>query len=138
PEAVDGEAVRRELDLGPTDPLVVMTAQLVAWKRQAVLIDAFRSVAARHPNARLMLVGREWNQPGDPYTAQLEHQVAEAALEEQVIFAGHRSDVPAILAAADIFALPSVDDPCPLAILEAMAMGKPIVAVRAGGAPEQV
>lgn len=44
--------------------------------------------------------------------------------------------MPRILAAADISALPSIDDPCPLAQIEAMAMATPVVGVRAGGAPE--
>ena len=62
----------------------------------------------------------------------------ESGLAEQVVLTGQRSDVREILAAADIFALPSVDDPCALAHIEAMAMGKPIVTVAAGGAPELV
>jgi glycosyltransferase involved in cell wall biosynthesis len=133
----DGAAVRRELGLTPDHPLVVSVAQLTAWKRQATLIEAFARVAALHPAARLMLVGRDWTRAGS-YADQLQRQVADAGLDRQVIFAGHRSDVRDVLAAADIFALPSVDDPCALAHLEAMASGKPIIAVRAGGTPELV
>ncbi len=137
PATADGKAVRREFSLEPGDPLVVSVAQLTAWKRQAVLIEAFAKVAARHPRARLLLVGKDWS-PGAGYLAQLKQQVAEAALEPRVIFADQRGDVPELLAAADVFALPSVDDPCALAHLEAMAMAKPIVTVSAGGAPELV
>jgi glycosyltransferase involved in cell wall biosynthesis len=137
PEAVDRATVRRRLAIPPEDPLVVMVAQLTAWKRQATLIEAFRTVAAKHPRARLMLVGVDWS-PSGSYRAELERQVAAAGLERSVIFAGQRTDVRDLLAAADVFALPSLDDPCPLAEIEAMAMGKPIVAVRAGGAPELI
>ena len=119
-----------------------MVAQLAAWKRQALLIEAFRRVAAERPAARLLLVGVEIAPPTAPgsvtYTDELHRLVAEAGLESHVLFAGRRGDVPAILAAADIFALPSVDDPCALAHIEAMAMGKPVVTVDAGGAPELV
>ena len=142
PAAVDGASVRREFDIEPGAPLVVMIAQLVAWKRQATLIEAFRRVVEQRPSARLLLVGAEIAPPTAPgvvsYTEQLRQLVAESGLERHVTFTGRRADVRELLAAADIFALPSVDDPCALAHIEAMAMAKPIVTVEAGGAPELV
>ncbi len=142
PATVGGSSIRREFGVEPGEPLIVMVAQLVAWKRQALLIEAFRRVTAEHPTARLLLVGVEIAPPTAPgsvtYTDELHRLVAESGLEEHVTFAGRRGDVREILAAADIFALPSVDDPCALAHIEAMAMGKPVVAVEAGGAPELV
>jgi len=87
-------------------------------------------------------VGRELAPPTAPgaisYTEELRRLIAEAGLAGQVVLAGQRSDVREILAAADIFALPSVDDPCALAHIEAMAMGNPVVTVDAGGSPELV
>ncbi len=142
PAEVDGAAIRREFEVQPGDPLVVMVAQLTAWKRQATLIEAFRSVAEKHPNARLLIVGVEWNPASAPgqvsYTEELRRLVADAGLDRHVVFTGQRRDVRQILAAADIFALPSVGEPFGLAQVEAMAMAKPIVAVRAGGSPEVV
>lgn len=142
PAAIDGEAVRRELGASAGDPLVVSVAQLVPWKRQDRLIRAFRGVVDVHPAARLVLVGTEWNPPTGPgavtYTSQLRGLIAELGLEDAVVLAGQRSDVPQLLAAADVFALPSVGDPCPLADIEAMAMGRPVVAADDGGAPELV
>jgi glycosyltransferase involved in cell wall biosynthesis len=141
PATVDGDAVRREFGVPPGDTLVVMVAQLVAWKRQAMLIEAFRRVVAERPRTRLLLVGKELaprNAGAVSYTEQLQRLVAEAGLEGQVVLTGRRRDVPEILAAADIFALPSVGDPCALAHIEAMAMAKPIVTVESGGAPELV
>ncbi len=142
PATVDGSGIRREFGVGPGDPLIVMVAQLVAWKRQALLIEAFRRVVAERPSARLLLVGIEIAPPTGPgastYTEELRRLVAESGLERHVIFTGRRRDVREILAAADIFTLPSVDDPCALAHIEAMAMAKPVVAVQAGGAPELV
>jgi glycosyltransferase involved in cell wall biosynthesis len=141
PTGVNGDAVRREFELEAEDPLVVMIAQLVPWKRQETLIKAFRRVADTHPRARLLLVGMEWNPspvPGAGYGEQLRRLVADTRLDQQVIFAGQRPDVRQVLAAADIFSLPSVGDPCALAHIEAMAMGKPVVGVRAAGAPELV
>jgi phosphatidylinositol alpha-1,6-mannosyltransferase len=141
PSTVDGEAVRREFGVEPGDTLVVMVAQLVAWKRQAMVIEAFRRVAQERPRTRLLLVGKELapRTPGAvSYTEQLRGLVAESGLAEQVVLTGRRSDVREILAAADIFTLPSVGDPCALAHIEAMAMAKPIVTVDSGGAPELV
>lgn len=139
-EEVDGGAIREEFEIGADAPLVVMVAQLVAWKRQTTLIEAFRSVVDQHPDARLLIVGGE----GAPaagavsYPEHLRQLVADAGLERQVTFTGRRPDVRRILAAADIFALPSVGDPCALAHIEAMTSGKPVVCVADGGAPELV
>ena len=142
PAHADGEPVRAAFGLAAEDPLVVSVAQLVHWKRQDLLIRAFRRVVDAHPGARLVLVGTEWNPPAGPdavsFTAQLQRLITELGLDHAVVLAGQRSDVPGLLAAADLFALPSVGDPCPLADIEAMAMGLPVVAVDDGGAPELV
>jgi glycosyltransferase involved in cell wall biosynthesis len=137
PSTVDGGPIRHEFGLEPRDPLVVMVAQLTAWKRQTTLIEAFRMVVQSYPNARALLVGRDWD-TGAGYTDSLRGLIAEAGLGRHVHLVGQRRDVPQILAAADIVTLPSVDDPCPLAHIEAMAMATPIVTVQTGGAPELV
>ncbi len=142
PSTVDGEAVRREFGVKPEDTLIVIIAQLVVWKRQAMLIEAFRRVAQERPHTRLLIVGKEQTPRTATgavgYTEKLRRLVAESGLAGQVVLTGQRSDVREILAAADIFSLPSVGDPCALAHIEAMAMGKPIVTVDSGGAPELV
>lgn len=137
PSTVDGTAVRREFGIEPEAPIIVQVAQLVAWKGQHVVIAALPRVLERYPDARLMLVGTEAAH-GKPYTQQLQRQVAAAGLEREVIFTGQRRDVREILAAADVFTLPSVGEPFGLAFTEAMAMEKPVVAVRSGGVPEVV
>lgn len=140
PAGVDGAAIRREFGLGTEDPLIVQVAQLVAWKRQHLVLDALPRVLERHPTARLMLVGTETapHSGAETYTDTLKRQVAAAGLEQRVIFTGQRRDVREILAAADVFTLPSVGEPFGLAFVEAMAMGVPVVSVRAGGTPEVV
>jgi glycosyltransferase involved in cell wall biosynthesis len=141
PADADGAAIRREFGIAPQDPLIVQVAQLVDWKRQHLVIEAMPRVLERYPTARLMLVGTEQigRRSGSvTYTERLERQVAAAGLTRQVILAGRRGDIREILAAADVFTLPSVGDPCALAFLEAMAMGNPVVSVRAGGTPEIV
>jgi glycosyltransferase involved in cell wall biosynthesis len=141
PAGVDGAAIRSELGLEPRDPLIVQVAQLIGWKRQHLVIEALPRVLERHPTARLMLVGTQsvgLHAGGEIYTDTLKRQVAAAGLQRRVIFAGQRRDVREILAAANVFTLPSVGEPFGLAFVEAMAMGHPVVAVRAGGTPEVV
>ncbi len=57
---------------------------------------------------------------------------------DRIIFTGFRNDVPRLLAASDIYAMPTFEKPFALVFLEAMAMGKPIVAIESGGVPELV
>jgi glycosyltransferase involved in cell wall biosynthesis len=142
PSSADADAVRREFGVEPGDTLLVTVAQLVTWKRQAMLVEAFRRVAEQRPRTRLLIVGKELAPPKTAgavsYTEELRRLISESGLDGQVVLTGRRSDVREILAAADIFTLPSVGDPCALAHIEAMAMARPIVTVDSGGAPELV
>ncbi len=142
PSNADADAVRREFGVEPGDTLLVTVAQLVTWKRQAILVEAFRRVAEQRPRTRLLIVGKELaprkTAGAVSYTEELRRLIAESGLDGQVVLTGRRSDVREILAAADIFTLPSVGDPCALAHIEAMAMARPIVTVDSGGAPELV
>jgi glycosyltransferase involved in cell wall biosynthesis len=72
------------------------------------------------------------------FTVELKALVAELGISDNVIFTGQRSDMPALMAASDVFALPSYEEPFGLVFLEAMAMKKPVVALDSGGAPEVV
>jgi glycosyltransferase involved in cell wall biosynthesis len=69
---------------------------------------------------------------------ELEQQIARLGLQEHVIFTGFRTDIPHVMAAFDIFAHPSWEEPFGVVFLEAMAMGKPVVAWASGGAPEVI
>jgi glycosyltransferase involved in cell wall biosynthesis len=68
----------------------------------------------------------------------LVQRAASAGLGDRVLFPGYRADVPALVAAFDAYVLPSLWEGLPLALLEALALGKPIVASRVGGVPEIV
>lgn len=118
PAEADGAALRRELGIGPEEVLVTCVARLVERKGHEDLL------AARAP-VRLLFVG------DGPMRRRLEGRGA--------ILAGWRRDIPAVLAASDVVALPSrFGEGCPNALLEAMAAGKPVVAARSGGTPELV
>jgi glycosyltransferase involved in cell wall biosynthesis len=84
------------------------------------------------PHARFAIAGE------GPERARLEQIVSSLGLSGRVAFLGHRSDVPDLLAAADIFALPSLYEGAPLSVLEAMAAGKAIVTSSIAGTNELV
>ncbi len=110
----------------------VHVARLCISKDQSTLLQAARQVLDVEPDFRLTLVG------DGPDREMLLALHKELGLGERVVFLGERHDVPAILACADLFVLPSVEEGIPLTILEAMATGLPVVATPVGGNPEVV
>jgi len=128
--AMPAQANRQALGM-PAGPLVVCVAQLSHEKGHQHLLDAWPDVAARFPNARLALVG------DGPLRPRLESRSRELGLAASVVFTGFQEATP-WLAAADIVVLPSVTEGMPNAVLEAMALGRPVVATRVGGVPELV
>ena len=76
--------------------------------------------------------------PHDPYEEQLRAAAQASGLARRTIFTGFRSDIPDCIAAMDIVVIPSLREGLPLAVAEAMAVGKPIVATAVGGIPEMI
>ncbi len=124
--ARDGAAVRRELGLPLEQPIVLLVGS--GFRRKGV--DTLLEVWRRQPpaGAALVVVG------DDEHLAA--RRRATRGLAGPVIFTGPRRDVERFYAAADLFALPSLYEGCPVAILEALASGVPVVTSRATGAPE--
>ncbi len=119
-------ADRALLGIRDRDAVVACVARLSPEKGHAVLLDAFRLVLARHPDARLLIIGEGDEQAG------LERRAADLALSGRVQWLGLRSDVPELLAAADVFVLPSLQEGFPMVVLEALAAGKAVVATEVG------
>jgi glycosyltransferase involved in cell wall biosynthesis len=115
-----------------------MVAQFVAWKGHMDFLRAARLVADTYPTARFLLVGDpEWHaEPG--YVESLRSLVQQLRLTEHVHFLGQREDMPQVYAAFDILVVASWAEPFGKVLVEAMAMGKPVVATDAGGPPEIV
>jgi UDP-glucose:(heptosyl)LPS alpha-1,3-glucosyltransferase len=124
--ASDGAAIRTELGLPAAQPMVLLVG--TGFRRKGV--DTLLEIWRREPpaGAALVVVGN------DQYLAN--RMRAARMLPGPVLFTGPRRDVERFYAAADLFALPSLHEGCPVAILEALASGVPVVTSRATGAPE--
>jgi glycosyltransferase involved in cell wall biosynthesis len=123
-------AVRRELGL-PDDALVVGTiGRLNAQKGHRFLLEAAAILLPRQPRARLLVAG-----DGD-LMGELRSQAAALGIADRVVFAGHRTDVPGLLGALDVFCISSLYEGTPLALFEAMAAGKAIVSTSVDGCRE--
>jgi glycosyltransferase involved in cell wall biosynthesis len=126
---------RRELGIPADSPVVMTACRLFPSKGPAELIQAMAATRDRHPNARLLVVGREMV-PG--YAAELAGLATELGVADRVQLLGQRNDMGRLMAAADVFAMPSVGEPFGLVYAEAMAMELPVVALDSGGATEVV
>ncbi|MGB9877886.1 MAG: glycosyltransferase [bacterium] len=114
---------------------VVKIFNVASFKKEkniSLLIDAFEKALAKEEKLRLILVGN------GPLKDLIQNLIEEKRLKEKVILAGRRSDIPSCLSDCDIFALSSDSEGFGMAIIEAMAMGKPVIATNVGGIPEIV
>lgn len=127
-----GAVVRAELHLDPREPLLLSVGNLYPVKGHRTFAKALADLRQRRPDLRWRAAIAGRGEEG----AWLSSFLAEQGLKDQVHLLGYRSDVPHLLAAADIFVLPSDSEGLPLALLEAMLSGKPAVATRVGGVPE--
>ncbi len=128
----DGTAVRRELGVRDGEFVVGTAVVISEQKGIRYLLDAARIARAADPTVRFVIGG------DGPLRAELERTAASLGLGNGVRFLGYRRDVPRLVAAMDSYVLPSLWEGLPLALLEALAGGKPIVATRVGGNPEVV
>jgi glycosyltransferase involved in cell wall biosynthesis len=138
---LDGASVRKELHIPAEAPVVICVARLFHWKGQAELIEAFARVRSELPLSRLLIVGEEDKLAGADrpnFLAELQALTERHGLGGNVIFTGRRPDVARLMAASDVFAMPSFEEPFGLVYTEAMSMKRPVVALDNGGTPEVV
>ncbi|MEM9466188.1 MAG: glycosyltransferase [Actinomycetota bacterium] len=124
--------VRAELGANDDDVVVMCVANLRREKALDQLVEAARRACADAPTLRFALVGQ------GPLAADVDRWIAEAGLGDRFTALGYRTDVARLLSGADLFTLSSRHEGLPVAIMEALALGLPIVATAAGGVPDAV
>jgi glycosyltransferase involved in cell wall biosynthesis len=135
--SLDPAPGRASLGVPDGAPLIVSVARLFRSKGHFELLGVLALVKRKYPNVRLAVVGSDY--PPDSGTTQmLKEHARELGIAENVVFTGQRSDVALLLAACDVFSLPSLEEPFGLVFAEAMAMKRPVVALTTGGTPEVV
>ena len=124
--------LRRQFGIPERALVVGYVGRFVPIKDLATLVHAFAVVAAQRPDAVLLLVG------DGPLRAEIDALVATLALQKQVHLAGWIEDLAPLYATIDICALSSLNEGTPVAVIEAMAAAKPVVATRVGGVADVV
>jgi glycosyltransferase involved in cell wall biosynthesis len=124
--------VRADFDIPGEAPLVGVVARLEAEKGHRFLLDAWPSVQAGTPEARLLIVGE-----GSEADA-LRAQASSLGIADRVVFTGRREDISALTAELSVAVLPSLREAQGISILEAMARRVPVVASAVGGIPEVI
>jgi glycosyltransferase involved in cell wall biosynthesis len=128
------DALRRELHLAPAERLIVAVGNLYPVKGHMVLLHALATLSASQNGCawRAVIIGRGEEE------ARLRAFAAEGGFADRLHLLGYRDDVADVLAAADIFVMPSLSEGLPLALIEAMLASRAIIASEVGGIPEVV
>ncbi len=131
---VNGDQIRQVLGFSPEDMVLGTVANLFSRKGYDVMLQAMPMIIAKVPRTHYLIIGA-----GEKtYEEQLHRQVKRLCLEKYVHFLGFQPDVVPYLAALDVYVQPSRLEGLALAVLEAMAVNKPVVATNVGGLSEVV
>lgn len=123
------DRIRTELAIPLDGKCLISVGRLAPEKGHAVLINAFSHVAAVFPLAHLVLAG------GGALMDELKSTAQAGGFGDRIHFLGVRNNIPELLAASDLFILPSHSEGLPMALLEALAMGIPTICTAVGGIP---
>jgi len=126
------DEARTLLDLPARSFVLGTVSRVTQCKNHLLLVEVFSRLLRHVPDARLLVVG------DGPALPLVKARVQELGLQPSVMLLGARRDVPRILAAMDVFCLPSEVEGMPMTVLEAMAAGLPVVASKVGGIPDVV
>jgi len=130
---VEFHVERKSFGLSENDIVAITVASLTPHKGHQVLIDAGREVSKRHQKVRFLIVGE------GPLTGRLEAYVNDLGLSSSIVFTGRRRNISSLLRLSDFFVFSSTErEGLPLALIEAMAVGLPVIGTRVGGIPEVI
>ena len=143
PARIDRDRARAALGAaGERRVLLGVVAQLSPWKGQDTAVEALGLLAASGVDAHLLLIGSAkfvasaTRFDNEAYVAGLKARIAELQIGDRVSWLGEREDVPELMRALDMLLLPSQEEPFGRALIEAMALGVPVLATEVGGPPE--
>jgi glycosyltransferase involved in cell wall biosynthesis len=121
----------------PSEKVIGCVARLAESKGQRELLRAFAELAPKHPTAQLWLVGKDQQTDGR-FEGELRSVAEVLGLTDQTKFWGHVDDVQALMRRMGVLVLPSFTEAFPVALLEAMSLGVPVIATEVAGVPEIV
>jgi glycosyltransferase involved in cell wall biosynthesis len=124
--------IRKEFSLEEDDIVIGFIGRIVTAKGLEYLLDALPYLKGEFKSIKLLIVGE------GSLVEELKERAKKNNIFDNILFTGKRRDIPEILASINIFVMPSIAEGFPNALLEAMAMGKPIVTTEVGGIPEIV
>ena len=130
-----GERLRHELGLPRESRLVLLVSRLAPLKGVEHFLEAAAMLTPQYPDVRFLIVG-ETSPPDSRYLDDLRRMADALGVRDRVTFTGRRSDVPAVLGAAAVSVMPSLNEALSNVLLESMAAAAPVVATRVGGTPE--
>ena len=130
----DGHTIRQALGLSEAAVVIGTVANLSPRKGYDVMLQAMPLIRTKAPHTHYLIIGTGNN----AYEQQLHRQVKQLGLEGYVHFLGFQADVSPYLSALDVYVHPARMEALPIAVLEAMAMRKPVVATDVAGLPEAV
>lgn len=139
-DPVHQQQLRQSLGIPDRADLIVGTiGRLTRQKGFAYLIDAIAALLPQFPNLHLMIIGGQLTTDPEPFQEELIQQAIKLGVSHHITFTGYREDTPELLGLLDVFTLPTYfGEGLPRSILEAMAMGLPIVATDIRGCREAV
>jgi glycosyltransferase involved in cell wall biosynthesis len=130
-----GGELRKKLGLPATGPIIGIVGRLQRWKGIHVLIEAMPRILIGHADAHCVIVGGT-HDPEPTYRAYLDSRIQALGLKNQITMAGLQKNVPEWMAAMDVVVHASDREPFGIVIIEAMALGKPVVANDTAGPTE--
>jgi glycosyltransferase involved in cell wall biosynthesis len=131
------EGVRNELRLKEHDKIVGTVGNINPFKGYEYFFSAARFVKEAFPEVKFLVVGKRL-ETQEKYWQRIHALIVDLEIEDNIILAGYRADIPQIMNVMDIFVLASVLEAAPIVVLEAMACARPVVATGVGGVPELV
>ena len=135
---IDGRIVRDEFSISPDTIVFATVAKIRPWKGQELTVRALARIKDRLPEFRYLVVGSGSVGDDTAYSTNLRRLADELGIGAEVVLTGVRTDVASLLAACDFSVMPFFEEGFGLAVIEAMAMGKAVLALDNGGPRELV